>query len=187
MRSQVAIEIDAPPTLVFALARGVERWDRLLPHYARSRVVARGADGDAVLEFVARRPLVGVLGLGVPVAWRARCWSEPAGLRLRFVHVAGATRGMDVTWRIEPRAGDAPVPRESRSSTTSRPRVPGFAAFVDRAFTRPIAGRTLATFKALAEAIAADPTVHAGEPVAPRDLDVTSPASERAETAYVSI
>jgi hypothetical protein len=32
--------------------------------------------------------------------------------------------------------------------------VPGFAGFVDRWFTRPIAGRTLATFKALAEAVA---------------------------------
>ena len=34
-----------------------------------------------------------------------------------------------------------------------RPRVALFAGFVDRAFTRPIAGRTLATFKALAEAL----------------------------------
>jgi hypothetical protein len=32
-------------------------------------------------------------------------------------------------------------------------RLPGFAGFVDRAFTRPIAGRTLATFKALAESV----------------------------------
>jgi hypothetical protein len=32
--------------------------------------------------------------------------------------------------------------------------VPGFAAFVDRWFTRAIARRTLATFKAIAEAAA---------------------------------
>jgi hypothetical protein len=187
MRSHVAIEIDAPPALVFALARGVERWDRLLPHYARSRVVARGGDGDAVLEFVARRPLVAVLGLGLPVAWRARCWSDPAGLRLRFVHVAGATRGMDVTWRIEP------VPREASPGTRVTiehdfaPRVPGFAAFVDRAFTRPIAGRTLATFKALAEAIAADENVDAGERVAAWHGEAISAPSEPAEMASVSI
>ena len=37
---------------------------------------------------------------------------------------------------------------------TSGPAVPVFAVFVDRFFTRPIAGRTLATFKALAEAVA---------------------------------
>jgi hypothetical protein len=40
--------------------------------------------------------------------------------------------------------------------------VPGFARFVDRFFTRPIAGRTLATFKTLAEAVdsvdGSDPT-----------------------------
>ena len=46
-------------------------------------------------------------------------------------------------------AGDA-----SRSATRSRPPIPGFAAFVDTVFTRPIAGRTLATFKALAESLA---------------------------------
>jgi len=34
-----------------------------------------------------------------------------------------------------------------------RPRVALFSAFVDRVFTRPIAGRTLAAFKALAEAL----------------------------------
>ena len=36
------------------------------------------------------------------------------------------------------------------------PVIPGFAWFVDRFFTRPIAGRTLATFRALAEAVADD-------------------------------
>ena len=59
---------------------------------------------------------------------------------------------MDVTWTIEPAGGGTRVDIEH----DFRPRVPGFAAFVDRAFTRPIAGRTLATFKALAEALAAD-------------------------------
>jgi ribosome-associated toxin RatA of RatAB toxin-antitoxin module len=187
MRSDVAVEIDAPPALVFALARDVERWDRLLPHYARSRVVARASDRDAVLEFVARRPLVAVLGLGLPVAWRARCWSEPAGLRLRFVHVAGATRGMDVTWRIEPAGRAASPGTRVTIEHDFAPRVPGFAAFVDRAFTRPIAGRTLATFKALAEAIAADPNVGGREPVAPRHGEATSAPSEPAEMGSVSI
>ena len=42
MRSTTTIEMAAPPELVFRLARDVERWDRLLPHYARSRAVARG-------------------------------------------------------------------------------------------------------------------------------------------------
>jgi ribosome-associated toxin RatA of RatAB toxin-antitoxin module len=149
MHSTISMEIAAAPDLVFRLARGVGRWERLLPHYARSRLVERRADGALVVDFVARRPIVEVLGLGLPVAWRARTWNEPDTMRLRFVHVAGATRGMDVTWRIEASPAGCLVSIDH----DFRPRLPGFAAFVDRWFTRPIAGRTLATFKALAEAI----------------------------------
>ncbi|MGZ9161081.1 MAG: type II toxin-antitoxin system RatA family toxin [Candidatus Limnocylindrales bacterium] len=155
MQSEIAIDIDAPPDLVFALASDVQRWATLLPHYVRSTAVSRTSDGEVVAEFVARRPLIGVLGLGLPVAWRSRTWNEPATRRLRFVHVAGATKGMDVTWRIES------VDRAGRTLTAVtirhdfRPRLPVFAAFVDRYFTRPIAGRTLATFKTIAEALAA--------------------------------
>jgi ribosome-associated toxin RatA of RatAB toxin-antitoxin module len=149
MHSEIDIRIAARPDLVFALAHDVERWADLLPHYIRSAAVERRADGSLVAEFIARRSLIGVLGLGLPVAWRSRTWSERASRQLRFVHVAGATRGMDVTWRIQPDGEGTHVVIEH----DFRPRVPGFAAFVDRFFTRPIAGRTLATFKALAEAV----------------------------------
>jgi hypothetical protein len=150
MRSAVGIDIAAPIDLVFALARDVSRWERLLPHYARSRVV--GGDGDVSLcAFVARREIVPLVGLGVPVAWRARTWSESAGHRLRFVHVGGATAGMDVTWRIEA----APFGCHVTIEHDFRPRIPGWALLVDRLFTRPIAGRTLGTFRSLAEALVA--------------------------------
>jgi ribosome-associated toxin RatA of RatAB toxin-antitoxin module len=152
MRSSVSVEVAAPAQLVFRLARDVERWPRLLPHYVLVRAVERGPDGTLVAEMVARRPLVPVLGLGLPVAWRSRTWSEPAALRLRFVHVGGPTNGMDVTWRIEPTDTGSRVSIDHQFG----PRVPGWAWFVDRAFTRPIATRTLATFKAIAEALAAD-------------------------------
>jgi ribosome-associated toxin RatA of RatAB toxin-antitoxin module len=148
----VSVEVAAPAQLVFRLARDVERWPRLLPHYVRVRAIERRPDGSIVAEMVARRPLVPVLGLGLPVAWRSRTWSDPASLRLHFVHIGGATDGMDVTWRIEP------TDTGSRVSIDHdfRARVPGWAWFVDRVFTRPIASRTLATFKAIAEALATD-------------------------------
>ena len=150
MYSTIAIDVAAPPELIFRLARDVERWELLLPHYARSRARERRADGSLVVDFVARRPLIGVLGIGVPVTWRSRTWNDPATCQLRFVHVAGATKGMDVTWRIDAVGGGG-----SRISIDHdfRPRVALFSAFVDRVFTRPIAGRTLAAFKALAEAL----------------------------------
>ena len=151
MRSEIAIDIEAPADLVFALAHDVERWSTLLPHYVRSRAGAHDARGRPVVEFIARRPLVPVLGLGLPVVWWSRTWNEPETRQLRFEHVAGATRGMDVTWRIEP-TGDGAACRVTIEHEFA-PRLPGFAGFVDRFFTRPIAGRTLATFKALAEAL----------------------------------
>jgi ribosome-associated toxin RatA of RatAB toxin-antitoxin module len=150
VRSTIGIDVAAPPELVYRLARDVTRWERLLPHYSRSVALREEADGARVCDFIARRPFVPVLGLGLPVTWRSRTWHEPATRRLRFVHVAGATRGMDVTWTIEPLPGGG---TRVEIGHDFRPRLPGFAAFVDAVFTRPIAGRTLATFKALAETL----------------------------------
>ena len=151
MHSAIAIDIDARRELVFELAHDVERWSTLLPHYVRSRLVDTDARGRPIMEFVARRPLIPILGIELPVAWRSRIWNEPNTLLLHFEHVAGATKGMDVTWRIETRDGSRGC-RVTISHDFS-PRMPEFAWFVDRFFTQAIAGRTLATFKALAEAL----------------------------------
>jgi len=71
-------------------------------------------------------------------------------------------QGLDVQLSDEPAGGGTHIAIEH----DFRPRLPGFAALVDRAFTRPIASRTLATFKALAEALADAPAatiLHATE------------------------
>lgn len=150
MRSEIGIDVAAPAEVVFRLARDVERWPRMLPHYVSVTALERLPDGSLVARMVARRPLVPLLGLGLPVAWRSRTWSEPDSRRLRFVHRGGATNGMDVTWRIEDREGGCRVTIEH----DFRPRIRPWAAVVDRLFTRPIAGRTLASFRAIAEALA---------------------------------
>jgi ribosome-associated toxin RatA of RatAB toxin-antitoxin module len=153
-RNSLSIDVAAPPELVFQLARDPLRWPALLPHYSRARRIPR-SDGVVVAEFVARRPLIRTLGLGLPVAWRSLTWSEPAERRLRFVHRGGATDGMDVTWRIDGRADGCRVSIEHIFPAWP----PLYAALVERFFVRPIAGQTLATFKALAEALAdASPT-----------------------------
>ena len=150
MESSIAIDVAAPPSLVFALARDVRRWPDLLPHYVAVRPSGPVENGVLTARMIARRPLVTVLGLGLPVAWRAMSWNEPDQLRLRFRHISGATRGMDVTWRIEPSEGGCRVTIEHRFS----PRIAPWAGLVNRFFIRPIAARTLATFKAIAEAVA---------------------------------
>jgi ribosome-associated toxin RatA of RatAB toxin-antitoxin module len=148
VRSSLSIDVDAPAKLVFELARDVTRWPALLPHYRDVRVVERHADGSTTARMLAVRTVVPAVGYGIPVAWRARVWQEPATLGLRFRHQGGATNGMDVSWRIEPADGACHVTIEH----VFDPPLPGWAAFVDGLFVRPIAGRTLATFKAIAEA-----------------------------------
>jgi ribosome-associated toxin RatA of RatAB toxin-antitoxin module len=150
MQSNISIDVTAPPELVFALARDVERWPQLLPHYVRVDVEERLGPRGVVARMVARRPLVAALGLGLPVAWRSRAWSESEALRLRFVHRGGATAGMKVTWLIEPLANGTRITIEH----DFQPRFKPWALVIDRLFTRPIASRTLATFKAIAEAVA---------------------------------
>lgn len=156
MRSSISIDVDAPARLVFELARDVERWPHLLPHYLDVAVLDREPGGAVVARMLAVRAVVPRLGYGIPVAWRARTWAEPADLRLRFVHLGGATAGMDVTWRLESNDGGCRVTIEH----AYEPAVPGWAGFLDRFFVRPIAGRTLAAFKAIAEA-AAQPAAEA--------------------------
>ncbi len=153
MKSSIGIDIGAPPDLVFRLARDVERWPDLLPHYVTAaRRAAPDASGRLLIGFVARRPLIRVLGLGLPVAWRSLTWSDTADRTLHFAHRGDATNGMDVTWRIVERpGGGCRVDIEH----DFRPRVPGWARLIDRLFTAPIAGRTLATFRAIAEAVVA--------------------------------
>jgi hypothetical protein len=160
MRSTIAIDVAAPADLVFRLARDVGRWPDLLPHYVRAEPAGPpDADGRRSVSFVARRPLIPILGLGLPVAWRSLTWSEAETRRLRFVHRGGATNGMDVTWRIDRWGAGARVSIDH----DFRPRIAPVATFVDRFFTRPIAGRTLETFKVLAEAIADDAALEASK------------------------
>jgi aromatase len=152
MDSHISIRIAAPPRRVFQLAHDPERWPELLSHYRRVEVRARSGDRILARMVAARR-----LGpLPVPVTWRAICWPEaddPDDLRLRFRHVRGVTRGMDVTWHIRPLDGGCQVTIEHRF----RRRVPLLGdevlpRFIDHWFTRVIAGQTLARFRELAEA-----------------------------------
>jgi hypothetical protein len=178
VKSTVGIDIAAPADVVFRLARDVERWPQLLPHYVAARALAaRTGDGRLLVAFIARRPLLPVLGLGLPVAWRALTWSETGARRLRFVHRGGATAGMDVTWRIDDVGGGT-----SRVEIEHhfRPRVPGWAWLVDRAFTRPIAGRTLATFRTIAEALTT--RAESAEPAESESAESAEPAPTNPST-----
>ena len=152
MHSTLSADIDAPAALVFELVRDLERWPALLPHYRDVHVLVRHPDGALTARMIAVRQLVPLFGYGLPVVWRARTWSEPGAMRIRFMHEGGATNGMVVTWRFEPTASGCRVSIEH----IFIPRVAGWSSLVGRIFVKPIATRTLATFKAIAESVAKD-------------------------------
>jgi ribosome-associated toxin RatA of RatAB toxin-antitoxin module len=151
VRSLLEADIAAPAALVFSLVRDPALWPRLLPHYAQARVLADGPADLRTMQFVARRSLVPWLGVSLPVAWRSRTSSDPELLTLRFDHVGGATAGMRVTWRIVPSGDGCSVSVEHQFDRGPR----FYPRLVERLFTRPIASRTLATFKLLAETLTA--------------------------------
>ena len=176
MHSSIGIRVDAPGHVVFDLARDVGAWEELLPHYRA--VTVRGRRGDRVLAQMVAERRFGPIAM--PVTWRAVCWPEgddPDDLRLRFRHVRGVTRGMDVTWHIRPTLeGGCRVTIDHRFERPlpllGRDALP---AFVDRWFTRAIAGRTLRRFRDLAEA----------RPEAGGDGGPATPAGHRPDAAHV--
>jgi ribosome-associated toxin RatA of RatAB toxin-antitoxin module len=151
MHSQTDIAVNASAGRVFELAAQVPRWAEMLPHYRRVTVESQD-DGRIVARMAAWRPG----RVRIPVSWVAEHWADQSDaddLRLHFHHVGGATKGMRVVWHIRPRGDGATVTIEHDFSR----RLPLLGAnvmpaVVDRLFIRPIAGRTLATFKELAEA-----------------------------------
>ena len=156
MHTEVSIDVEAPPRRVFDLARDIARWPELLPHY-RKVTIHSHSSGRTRATMNAVRPLW--RRLGIPVWWRTEQWADdtdPRDLQLHFRHVGGATRGMAVAWHIRPSVLGARVVIEHEFER----RLPllgksVFPRIVDRFFVRPIATRTLARFKALAESGAA--------------------------------
>jgi ribosome-associated toxin RatA of RatAB toxin-antitoxin module len=153
LRSRIDIDVGAPAEVVFRLAHNVAKWPAILPHYQKVTVLSR--QGTELLAQMRATRRVG--RFGIPVGWTARTWADPSDsndMQLRFVHTAGPTRGMDVTWHITPRGTGGSNVAIVHDFARPLPLLGSelFPAVVDRFFVRPIAGQTLATFKRLAEA-----------------------------------
>jgi uncharacterized membrane protein len=149
------ITIRAPLDRVFALARDVERWPEILPHYRWVRMLERRADGGRV-EMAAWRPF-GPAPLRYPTWWVSEMWVEPDGGQpvIRYRHIDGITAGMDVRWQLTTAAGGSvAVEIVHRWSGPAWPLVGSLAAnvVIGPVFVHGIASRTLAGIRATAEA-----------------------------------
>ncbi len=139
------IVIAAPARRIYELAVATERWPEFLPHYRYVRVLEERAEGR-VVEMAALRDFI-------PIRWVAEQISDPKGPSIRFRHLRGWTRGMDVVWRFEPLEEGTRVTIEHRLAF-----IFPFAAdwlgrnVVSRFFIENVASKTLARMKVLAEA-----------------------------------
>jgi aromatase len=148
MHTETVVRIRGTADAVFAYAARVEDWPRLLPHYRGVRVVATQA-GGRVVEMRARRGRV-------PVSWWARQVVLPAERRIRYTHLRGVTRGMEVEWRIVPAedsAGESVVVTIVHDLALRWPLVGRVIAdrIIGPKFVEPIAGATLRRIKWLVE------------------------------------
>lgn len=150
MRTVDRAVIRAPLDRVYAVAVDVEQWPRLLPHYRWVRVLERRPPAMAIVEMAAWRPFGPARW---PTWWVSEMTPDPAGRRIRYHHVNGITRGMDVEWRIEGRDGEARVEIVHEWSGPRWPLIGRLAAdwVIGPVFIHAIASRTLAGVRREAE------------------------------------
>ncbi len=95
--------VRAPLDGMFELAQAVEAWPAHLSHYRSVQIRDRRSDGGGLVAMAAYRRFG---PLRWPVWWVAEMQVvRPSGgdPSIRFRHVDGITRGMDVEWSFTPR------------------------------------------------------------------------------------
>jgi len=88
----------APLRAVFDIVRSVERWPEHLAHYRWVKMLSRDTQGGGVVEMSANRPFG---PLNWPTFWRSLMEVDHARPAVRFRHIGGVTKGMDVDWSFE--------------------------------------------------------------------------------------
>lgn len=151
MRTVDRITVHASLERTFAVASDVERWPHFLKHYRWVRILERGG-AECTVEMAAWRPFGWV---HYPTWWVSRMRVEPERYAVRYRHVQGVTRGMDVEWLVRPGdAGRVEVSIVHDWSGPAWPLIGGFAAewVIGPVFIHGIASLTLAGVKRRAEA-----------------------------------
>ena len=142
--------IRATPARVFAAAKDVEQWPAILPHYRWVRTLERHAD-RVVVEMSANRPFG---PLNWPTWWVSDMWVDAAQREVRYRHIRGITRGMDVVWRVVPEGEGTHVTIIHEWDGPPWPLIRWIAAnwVIGPVFVHGIASRTLAGLRRSVEA-----------------------------------
>jgi uncharacterized membrane protein len=142
MRTVDRVRVRAPLERVLQAAIDVEQWPRLLSHYRWVRMLERNGEGGLV-EMAAWRPFG---KLRYPTWWVSEMQVDRSAATVRYRHVRGITRGMDVEWRLDASGGDTEVEIVHQWTGPAWPLIGPAAAtlVIGPVFIHGIASRTLA-------------------------------------------
>jgi ribosome-associated toxin RatA of RatAB toxin-antitoxin module len=151
--------VRAPVKPLFELASKVEKWPSHLPHYRYVRFRQRRADGGGLVEMSAYRPFhfadtsKAPLRINWPTWWLSEMAVDREKPAIRFRHIGGITKGMDVEWTFSPAPGGTHVRIVHMWDGPRIPVVGMWAAMfiIGPVFVHGIASRTLAGLAAVAE------------------------------------
>ena len=143
------VAIRAPVDRVLDLATDVERWPDILAHYRWVRFLER-RNGGGTVEMAAWRPF----GLvRYPTWWVSEMTVDRRARVIRYRHVRGITRRMNVAWRLVDAPGGVDVTIVHEWAGPAWPLIGPLAArlVIGPVFIHGIASRTLAGIKQEAE------------------------------------
>jgi ribosome-associated toxin RatA of RatAB toxin-antitoxin module len=147
--------VRAPVHVIFEIASRVEQWPAYLPHYRYVRFRERRADGGGVVEMSANRPftIAGPLRVNWPTWWLSEMSVVNSPPAIRFRHIAGITRGMEVEWTFAPAPGGTHVRIVHLWDGPRIPLIGVWAAMyvIGPIFVHGIASRTLEGLATVAE------------------------------------
>ena len=152
MRTVDTAHVAVPPDAMWSFAAQVERWPHHLAHYRWVRRSQGEAGGDGVVEMSAWRPF-GVFNW--PTWWESEMQVDAAKCEVRYRHIRGITKGMDVLWTLTPDGrGGTDVMIVHEWDGPAWPLIGKLAArmVIGPVFVHGIASRTLAGLRRAAEA-----------------------------------
>jgi ribosome-associated toxin RatA of RatAB toxin-antitoxin module len=151
--------VRAPVSTIFHLAKDVEHWPSYLPHYRYVKFRSHRSDGGGLVEMSAYRPFplrIGRKGgphINWPTWWLSEMSVSSERPAIRFRHVGGITKGMEVEWTFQAARDGAHVRIVHVWKGPRLPMIGTWAAVyvIGPVFIHGIASRTLAGLASVAE------------------------------------
>lgn len=149
--------VRAPLEVVFGIVSALEQWPAHLSHYRYVMYRERAPGGGELVEMSAYRPFEigkgGKARLNWPTWWLSLVSIDRSAPSIRFRHIGGITKGMEVEWTFERRSGGTHVRIVHAWDGPRWPLIGVWAAtmVIGPVFIHGIASRTLAGLAKVAE------------------------------------